>query len=155
MIITYHHSVCYNIVVFFSTPSGYVVRICPTTQCACRKRRLNSLGLPPQREGDQSCTPPPPPHPPAMHEVQPMRGELPTPSSCVGQCYSGEHEREFKSVRQCRQPLKLHSSSLHYSQNVDLGWIITVKPKKNPISLSMWVSEMEWGGRGQQWTITT
>ena len=32
----------------------------PTTHCACRKRRLSSLGLPPQGEGFQLCLPQPP-----------------------------------------------------------------------------------------------
>ena len=41
-------------------PCRYEVRVCPTTHCACRKRRLSSLGPPPQGEGVQICPTPPP-----------------------------------------------------------------------------------------------
>ena len=39
-------------------------RVCPTTHRACRKRRLSSLGPPPQCEGVKISPPPPPPPPP-------------------------------------------------------------------------------------------
>ena len=34
-------------------------RMYPTTHCACRKRRLSSMGPPPQGQGVQICPPPP------------------------------------------------------------------------------------------------
>ena len=51
-------------------------RICPTTQCVCRNRRLGSLGPPPQGKCVQICGPPPPRWGTADAEIMILRGWL-------------------------------------------------------------------------------